>query len=99
MRRIVRQAGTALKGGFETLWNYLGSLAAVSLFAAVLGLGIFHAVVQDAEPRTCCFAGVRNKSGAVPPEGLVPLGRGRLRVCRMCAWNTGRMACCSACAM
>ena len=76
MRRIVRQAGTALKGGFETLWNYLGSLAAVSLFAAVLGLGIFHAVVQDAEPRTCCFAGVRNKSGAVPPEGLVPLGQG-----------------------
>ncbi|MBR5888561.1 MAG: hypothetical protein IKY92_00750, partial [Akkermansia sp.] len=71
MRRIVRKAGSSLKGIFETLWNYLGSLSAVSLFAAVLGLGIFHAVVKDAEPRVRCFAGVCNRSGAVPPEGLV----------------------------
>lgn len=76
MRRIVRKAGSSLKGIFETLWNYLGSLSAVSLFAAVLGLGIFHAVVKDAEPRVRCFAGVCNRSGAVPPEGLVPLGLG-----------------------
>ena len=76
MRRMVRLAGTALKGGLEALWNYLGSLAAVSLFAAVLGLGIYHAVVQDCQPRICCFAGVCNKVGAVPPEGLVPLGQG-----------------------
>ncbi len=76
MRRIVRQAAASLKGAFETLWNYLGSLAAVSLFAAVLGLGIYHAAVQDGEPRVCCFAGVCNRAGAVPPEGLVPLGGG-----------------------
>lgn len=76
MRRIVRQAGASLKGAFETLWNYLGSLAAVSLFAAVLGLGIYHAVVQDGGLRVCCFAGVCNRAGAVPPEGLVPLGQG-----------------------
>ena len=76
MRSFFGLAGQALKGAFESLWNYLGSLAAVSLFAAVLGLGIFHAVVQDGAPRVHCYAGVCNTPGAEPPEGIMPLGQG-----------------------
>lgn len=74
MRVLVKRAGMALKAVFETTWNYLGSLAAVCLFASVLGLGIYHAVVQDMAPRYYCFAGVHNPAGAEPPEGIVALG-------------------------
>lgn len=74
MRRLARQAGAALKNIFEVVWNYLGSLAAVSLFAAVLGLGIFHAVVQDSAPTYYCYAGVHNPAGAFPPSGVAFMG-------------------------
>ncbi len=74
MRVFFKRAGAVLTGAFERVWNYLGSLAAVCLFAAALGLGIYHAVVNDAEPRYYCYAGVRNPAGAEPPQGVVPLG-------------------------
>ncbi len=66
----------ALKSLFETVWNYLGSLASVCLFAAVLGLGIYHAVVHDAGLRYYCYAGVYNPVGAEAPRGIQLLGAG-----------------------
>ena len=74
MREIIRRAGAGLKYLFEIIWRYLGSLAAVCLFAAVLGLCIFHAVVQDVPLRSLCFAGVHNPAGAEPPSGILPMG-------------------------
>lgn len=74
MRKLIKRAGRRLLSLFEVAWHYLGSLAAVSLFAAVLGLGIYHAVVQDVAPRYYCYAGVHNPAGAEPPSGIIPLG-------------------------
>lgn len=74
MREIIRRLGAGLKSVFESIWHYLGSLAAVCLFAAVLGLGIFHAVVQDAPLRFLCYAGVYNPAGAEPPRGISAMG-------------------------
>lgn len=76
MRRLVKRAGAALRGAFETTWNYLGSLAAVCILASVLGLGIYHAVVADAAPLYYCYAGVHNPPGAMTPEGVLPMGPG-----------------------
>ena len=69
-----RGAGV-LRSLFETAWNYLGSLAAVCLFAAVLGLGIYHAVVYDGELRCYCYAGVYNPVGAEEPQGILLLSK------------------------
>lgn len=74
MRHLIKRTGRVVQALFEAAWNYMGSLAAVCLFAAVLGLGIYHAVVQDVAPRYYCFAGVHNPAGAEPPQGLLPLG-------------------------
>ena len=77
MRDLMGRIGACLKQIFEYTWRYTGSLAAVCLFAAALGLGIFHAVVQDAGAVSCrCYAGVLNPAGAEPPQGLVSLGAG-----------------------
>lgn len=75
MRRILSRAGGVFRQVFEAGWHYLGSLAAVSLFAAVLGLGIYHAVVQDAAGRVACYAGMVNPAGAEPPRGTLLLGK------------------------
>lgn len=76
MRDFTGRIGAGLKDLFESLWRYTGGLGAVCLFAAVLGLGIYHAVVRDAKPPMVrCFAGVVNPAGAEPPRGLVPLGQ------------------------
>ena len=74
MRNWAERGAGVLRSLFETAWNYLGSLAAVCLFAAVLGLGIYHAVVHDAVPRYYCYAGVHNPAGAEAPRGLHLLG-------------------------
>lgn len=74
MSSVVKRAGLGLRRVFESVWHYLGSMAAVCLFAAVLGLGIYHAVVKDEVPRYACYAGVFNPAGAEPPGGVVPLG-------------------------
>lgn len=74
MRELVKRAGNALKTLFEEGWNYLGSLAAVSLFSATLGLGIYHAAVQDKAPRYYCYSGVYNPAGADVPRGICALG-------------------------
>ena len=74
MRNWAERSAGVLRSLFETAWNYLGSLAAVCLFAAVLGLGIYHAVVHDAVPRYYCYAGVHNPAGAEPPRGIQLLG-------------------------
>lgn len=74
MRDLVKRSGRVLQTLFETAWDYLGSLTAVCLFAAVLGLGIYHAVVHDVAPRYYCFAGVHNPAGAEAPQGIIPLG-------------------------
>lgn len=80
MRNYLGRAGAGLKQLFENTWHYTGSLAAVCMFAAVLGLGIYHAVVQDGTPATYrCYAGVLNPAGAEPPRGLLPLGQGALK--------------------
>lgn len=79
MRSFSRRIGAGLKEIFEQTWRYTGSLAAVCIFAAVLGLGIYHAVVQDVKPPVFrCFAGVVNPAGAEPPRGVLPLGQGAL---------------------
>lgn len=79
MRNYTGRAGAALKHLFENTWHYTGSLAAVCLFAAVLGLGIYHAVVQDVPASSYkCYAGVVNPAGAEPPRGVLPLGQGPL---------------------
>lgn len=79
MRGFSGRVGAALRGLFEQSWHYTGSLAAVCLFAAVLGLGIYHSVVHDGEqPELRCFAGVVNPAGAEPPRGVIPLGQGSL---------------------
>ena len=74
MRNWAERGAGVLRSLFETAWNYLGSLAAVCLFAAVLGLGIYHAVVHDAVPRYYCYAGVHNPAGAEAPRGIQLLG-------------------------
>lgn len=74
MSSVVKRAGLGLRRVFESVWHYLGSMAAVCLFAAVLGLGIYHAVVKDKVPRYACYVGVFNPAGAEPPGGVVPLG-------------------------
>lgn len=74
MGAFVRRAAGWLQRIFELVWHYMGSMAAVCMFAAVLGLGIYHAVVQDAAPRYFCYAGLYNPAGAEPPAGLVPMG-------------------------
>lgn len=74
MSSVVKRVGRSLRRVFESAWHYLGSMAAVCLFAAVLGLGIYHAVVQDAAPRYYCYAGVYNPAGAEAPGGIIPLG-------------------------
>ena len=78
MRSYAKRVVEVLQGAVDVLWRYLGSLGAVCLLAAVLGLGIYHAVVQDVSPRLCCYAGVCNMPGALPPEGIVPLGTGEV---------------------
>lgn len=75
MRRWAERGIGVLKALFETAWNYLGSLAAVCLFAAVLGLGIYHAVMYDGDLRCYCYAGVYNPVGAEEPQGIQLLGR------------------------
>ena len=80
MRDLLRHSCAALKELLEHTWHYTGSLAAVCLFAAALGLGIYHAVVQRDEPVVFrCYAGVENPAGAEPPRGLLPLGQGELK--------------------
>lgn len=79
MRDFSGRIGACLKQIFEYTWRYTGSLAAVCLFAAALGLGIFHAVVHDAGVGSCrSYAGVLNTAGAEPPRGLFPLGNGNV---------------------
>ena len=73
MRILAEQAGNVVKRLFELLWNFAGSMAAVCLFAAVLGLGIYHAMVSDADFRHVCYLGLRNPAGAFPPVGVVEL--------------------------
>lgn len=73
MRTVAEQAGNAAKRLLEIGWNYAGSMAAVCLFAAVLGLGIYHALVADSACRHVCYLGLRNPAGALPPEGVVAL--------------------------
>lgn len=75
MQSLVNRAGSALLGLFEVCWHYLGSLAAVCLLAAALGLGIYHMLIPDSAPTCYCYAGVRNTAGAVPPDGVLALGR------------------------
>ena len=77
MRRWAERGTGVLRSLFESVWNFLGSLAAVSLFAAVLGLGIFHAVVYDEGGRCCCYAGVHNPAGAELPRGIQLMGEKR----------------------
>ena len=77
MRGYIGRIGAGLKLIFEHTWRYTGSLAAVCLFAAALGLGIYHAVVQDAGAAFFRnYAGVLNPAGAEAPQGLVALGNG-----------------------
>lgn len=76
MYHYVRRGGAVLKKAFEAVWQYLGSLAAVCVFASVLGLGIYHAVVKDTQPAYYCYAGVVNPAGAEPPRGITLLGQG-----------------------
>lgn len=78
MRALAKRAGETLKGLFEFSWNYLGSLAAMCLLVGALGLGIYHTVLPEASPLCRCYAGVLNPAGAVPPDGLVPLGSGEV---------------------
>lgn len=75
MQSLVNRAGSALLGLFEACWHYLGSLAAVCLLAAALGLGIYHMLIPGSAPTCYCYAGVRNTAGAVPPDGVLALGR------------------------
>lgn len=79
MRILAKQAGETLKGLFEFSWNYLGSLAAMCLLAAALGLGIYHSALPDSEGLCRCYAGVLNTAGAEPPGGVTPLGLGEVR--------------------
>lgn len=74
MRTLAEQAGKIAKRLFETGWNYAGSMAAVCLFASVLGLGIYHAVIADSQLQYRCYAGLYNPAGAEVPVGLVHLG-------------------------
>lgn len=74
MRDFVNRAGRVLRRLFESAWQYLGSMSAVCLFAAVLGLGIYHAAVYDAVPRYQYYAGLHNPAGAEPPSGLLSMG-------------------------
>ena len=77
MRGYIGRISAVLKLIFEYAWRYSGSLAAVCLFAAVLGLGIFHAVVQDAGAVSFrSYSGVLNPAGAEAPKGLFALGDG-----------------------
>lgn len=75
MQSLVKRAGSALLGLFEACWHYLGSLAAVCLLAAALGLGIYHMLIPDSAPTCYCYAGVHNTAGAEPPDGVLALGR------------------------
>lgn len=79
MRRLVKQAGNTLKFLFEFGWNYLGSLAAMCLLVAALGLGIYHMVLPEAAGSCVCYAGVLNTAGALPPDGVHPIGGGVVR--------------------
>lgn len=79
MRTVAKQAGETLKGLFEFAWNYLGSLAAMCLLVAVLGLGIYHTVLPESAASCRCYAGVLNTAGAEPPDGVLPLGNGEVR--------------------
>lgn len=73
MRTLAEQAGGIVKRLLELVWNYAGSMAAVCLFAAVLGLGIYHALESESAFRHACYLGLRNTAGALPPAGLVAL--------------------------
>ncbi len=75
MHHYVRRVGAILKKGGEVAWQYMSSLAAVCLFLAVLGLGMYHAVVKEPRPVYYCYAGVVNPAGAEPPRGITLLGR------------------------
>lgn len=79
MRTLVKRAGNTLKSLFEFTWNYLGSLAAMCLLVAVLGLGIYHMVLPEAAGTCMCYAGVHNTAGALPPDGVQPIGGGMVR--------------------
>lgn len=76
MRMFLNRAGESLRRLFEQVWYFLGSMAAVCLFAAVLGLGIYHAVVQDTTPQYHYYVGLHNPAGSEPPGGIVSLGKG-----------------------
>ena len=74
MRMFLKRAGGSLRRLFELVWQFLGSMTAVCLFAAVLGLGLYHAVVHDVAPRYRYFAGLHNPVGAEPPSGIIAMG-------------------------
>lgn len=74
MRMFLNRAGESLRRLFELTWHFLGSMAAVCLFAAVLGLGIYHAVVHDSSPQYRYYAGLHNPAGAEPPSGIISMG-------------------------
>lgn len=78
MREFAGRVAAGIRRQFEAFWNYMGSLAAVCLLTAVLGLGIYHAVVRDLPLRCQCYAGVYNPAGAESPGGILPMGRGEV---------------------
>lgn len=60
--------------GFERAWAYMGTLAAMALMVAALGMGIYHAVIRErTEGRYAYYAGCYNAADEVGPLGMKPL--------------------------
>lgn len=76
MQDLLKRAGAVLRRCFEIAWSYMGSMGAMCLFVAALGLGVYHAMLAKNAPYYACYAGVYNAAGAVPPDGITALGRG-----------------------
>ncbi len=56
------------------IWNYTGSIAALSLMLGVLGLSIYHQWLSpDEDLRSRFYAGLHNTAGPEQPKGIDPL--------------------------
>lgn len=71
-----RSLVASVKHFLRVIWNYSGTLAALSLLVGVLAMGLVHITRGvEGDPNVHFFLGVRNTAGATAPEGVAELSQ------------------------